>query len=65
MRMGQLRPAASCLNKCTACPFLLMPWLLLYTACSVAQFADDGRLEDDWVPDEEARDPEEIEKANR
>ena len=29
------------------------------------QFADDGRLEDDWVPDEEARDPEEIEKANR
>ncbi|KAL4423813.1 hypothetical protein ABPG75_001114 [Micractinium tetrahymenae] len=29
------------------------------------QFADDGRLEDDWVPDEETRDPEEIEQANR
>lgn len=35
------------------------------SAAHAAQFADDGRLEDDWVPDEEARDPEEIEKANR
>lgn len=34
-------------------------------ASPAPQFADDGRLEDDWVPDEEARDPEEIEKANR
>eukprot|EP00887_Chlorella_sp_A99_P006020 scaffold27.g6020.t1 len=29
------------------------------------QYADDGRLEDDWVPDQDARAPEEIEKANR
>lgn len=35
------------------------------SAAPAAQFADDGRLEDDWVPDEEARDPEEIEKVNR
>lgn len=34
-------------------------------ALSPLQFADDGRLEDDWVPDEETRDPEEIERANR
>jgi hypothetical protein len=36
---------------------------LLYTL--PVQFADDGRLEDDWVPGEETRAPEEIEKANR
>ena len=29
------------------------------------QFATDGRLEDDWVPNEETRDPEDIERANR
>lgn len=29
------------------------------------QFANDGRLEDDWVPDEETRDVDEIERANR
>ncbi|EFN52100.1 hypothetical protein CHLNCDRAFT_56335 [Chlorella variabilis] len=29
------------------------------------QFADDGRLEDDWVPEEETRDLDEIERANR
>ncbi|GAB4814762.1 hypothetical protein N2152v2_001808 [Parachlorella kessleri] len=29
------------------------------------QFADDGRLEDDWVPQEDSRAPEEIEKATR
>lgn len=29
------------------------------------QYADDGRLEDDWVPQEETRPAEEIEKTNR
>jgi hypothetical protein len=29
------------------------------------QFADDGRLEDDWVPQEDTRPPEEAEKATR
>lgn len=34
-------------------------------ASPAPQFADDGRLEDDWVPAEDARPPEEIEKATR
>ena len=39
---------------------------VLRSMCSCpVQFADDGRLEDDWVPGEETRAPEEIEKANR
>jgi hypothetical protein len=29
------------------------------------QFAGDGRLEDDWVPDEETGDVDDIERANR
>lgn len=29
------------------------------------QFADDGRLEDDWVPQEDERPPEEVEKVTR
>lgn len=29
------------------------------------QYADDGRLEDDWVPGQDTRAPEEIEKSNR
>lgn len=29
------------------------------------QYADDGRLEDDWVPTEDTRPPEEIEASNR
>jgi peptidyl-prolyl cis-trans isomerase-like 4 len=29
------------------------------------QFAEDGRLEEDWAPDQEARAPEEIERSNR
>jgi len=29
------------------------------------QFANDGRLEDDWIPEDETRAPEEIEASNR
>jgi peptidyl-prolyl cis-trans isomerase-like 4 len=34
-------------------------------ASPAPQYADDGRLEDDWIPEEETRNPEEIERTHR